>query len=150
MKCIIEWCFGTYCLLEISLKVILQCCCLVVSRIWPGSKQEISAKVEFRYESLKSKFSFIGLVGYNLMITCSKNIENLYKKLLLSRKKKNPGSCWKISMQLEHKNSHHLATVWYPLSYQDSSIQSTLSKTDTFGTGPVSVLERSPSYRESR
>ena len=65
-------------------------------------------------------------------------------------KKENPGSCWKISMQLEHKNSHHLATVWYPLSYQDSSIQSTLSKTDTFGTGPVSVLERCPSYRESR
>ena len=72
MKCIIEWCFGTYCLREISWKVILQCCCLVVSRIWPGSKQEISAKVEFRYESLKSKFSFIRLVGYNLMITCSK------------------------------------------------------------------------------
>ena len=27
---------------------------------------------------------------------------------------------------------------------------SQLSKTDTFGTGPVSVLERCPSYRESR
>ena len=126
--------------------MLLPCCFTDMTGFKAGDQCESWIQIW----KLKSKFSFIGLVGYNLMITCSKKVKICTRNFFWVEKKKNPGSCWKISMQLEHKNSHHLATVWYPLSYQDSSIQSTLSKTDTFGTGPVSVLERSPSYRESR
>ena len=48
---------------------------------------KISAKFEFRYESLKSKFSFI-LFTYNLMIGCSKkNRENYPGKCFWTKEK---------------------------------------------------------------
>ena len=48
---------------------------------WAGLRQpRVSAKFEFRYESLKHKFSFI-LFVYNLMIGCSKkNWDNYPRK----------------------------------------------------------------------
>ena len=46
-------------------------------------KAGFSAKFEFRYETLKSKFSLI-LIVYNLIIACSKNEKRkLSKKILL-------------------------------------------------------------------
>ena len=52
---------------------------------YPG----ISAKLEFRYESLKSRFSFI-LFAYNLMIGCSKRIEQIIWENAFEQKKKKP------------------------------------------------------------
>ena len=78
-------------------------CCRVVSKktakiistraglFKAGLRQpRVSAKFKFRYESLKSKFSFI-LFAYNLMIGCSKkNRENYPGKCFWTKEKETP------------------------------------------------------------
>ena len=58
---------------------------------WPGQKQvqsRVSAEFQVRYESLKSKFSFLVFL-YNLMISCPK-IEKIIQKNAFDQKKKKP------------------------------------------------------------
>ena len=50
----------------------------------------VSAKFEFRYESLKGKFSLI-LFVYNLMIGYSKKIEKIVRENALDGEEKRPG-----------------------------------------------------------
>ena len=52
--------------------------------------QRVSAKFDFRYESLRSKFSFI-LFANNLMIGCSKKKRGNYPENTFEQKKKKPG-----------------------------------------------------------
>ena len=49
----------------------------------------VSAKFEFRYESLQGKFSFI-LFAYDLTIGCSKKIEKIIRESAFEVKKKKP------------------------------------------------------------
>ena len=50
----------------------------------------VSAKFDFRYESLRSKFRFI-LFVYNLMIGCSKKKKENYLGKCFRQQKKKPG-----------------------------------------------------------
>ena len=58
--------------------------------IWAGLfKAGVSVKFKFRYDSFKSKFSFI-IVPYNSVILWSKKWENYLGKMLLNKRKRNP------------------------------------------------------------
>ena len=51
---------------------------------------KVSTKFEFRYESLKSKFSLI-LFVYNLVIKYSKQNKKIFRENVFNEKKKRPG-----------------------------------------------------------
>ena len=59
-----------------------------VVRSWVKTTQ--CAKFDLRYESLKSKFSLI-LFAYNPMIGYSKKHRELSERVLLIKRKRNPG-----------------------------------------------------------